>query len=209
MTAELAVEAIEQARECLLRLGVDSGRRLVQDEQRRLAGESLGDEGALLLAARERPQREIGAVCEPDTLDRLGDDGAVAAAQRAEQPSRREPACGNDLTHGRGRIDPELRALGEIAKGGAARESRRGLAEEESLARRRPLEPERESHQRCLAAPVRSRDRDELARFDGEVHVLQHGTAPVVGERDVAQLDRYRHASAFRSAARFSRMIEK
>jgi hypothetical protein len=39
--------------------------------------------------------------------------------------------------------------------------------------------------------------------------VLEHGTAPVVGERDVAQLDGYRQPSAFRSAARFSRMTEK
>ena len=39
--------------------------------------------------------------------------------------------------------------------------------------------------------------------------VLEHGPAAVVGERDVAQLDRYRHPSAFRSAARFSRMTEK
>ena len=151
----------------------------------------------------------VGAVGQPDPLDRLGDDGAVAAAQRAEQPAGREPAGGDDLAHGRRRVDPELRALGEVAERRAAGEPRRRLAEEEGLARRRPLEAEREAHQRRLAAAVRSGDRDELARLDGEVHVLEHGTASVVGERDVAQLDRYRHPSAFRSAARFSRMTEK
>ena len=69
--------------------------------------------------------------------------------------------------------------------------------------------PSASAHQRRLAAAVRPGDRDELARLDGEADVLEHGPAPVVGERDVAQLDRYRHPSAFRSAARFSRMTEK
>ena len=85
----------------------------------------------------------------------------------------------------------------------------RRLAEEERLARRRPLETEHEAHQRRLAAAVRAGDRDELACFDSEVHVREHGAATVVGERDVAQLDCYRHPSAFRSAARFARMTEK
>ena len=163
------MEAVEQPGERFLRLGVDPGRRLVQDEQRGLAGECLGDERALLLAARERAHREVGAVGQSDALDRLGDDGAVAAAQRAEQPTGREPAGGDDLAHRRRSVDPELRALGEVAEGRAAGESRRGLAEEERLARRRPLEPERKAHQRRLAAAVRPGDRDELARFDGEV----------------------------------------
>ena len=50
---------------------------------------------------------------------------------------------------------------------------------------------------------------DELACFDREVHVLEHGATSVVGERDIAQLDCYRQPSAFLSAARFSRMTEK
>ena len=195
--------------ERLLRLDVDPGRRLVQHEQRRLGGERLRDERPLLLAARERAQRHVGALGQPDPLDRLGDDRAVAAAQRAEQAAGREPARGDDLAHGRRRVDAELRALGEVAERGAAREPRRRLAEEERLARRRPLEPERQPHQRRLAAAVRTGDRDELARLDGELDVLEHRPAAVVGERDVAQLDRYRHPRAFRSAARFSRMTEK
>jgi hypothetical protein len=39
--------------------------------------------------------------------------------------------------------------------------------------------------------------------------MLQHGPAAVVGERDVAQRDCYRHPSASWSAARFARMTEK
>ena len=149
------------------------------------------------------------AVGQPDPLDRLGDDGAVAAAQRAEQAAGGQSACRNDLAHGRRRVDAELRALGEVAERGATREPRRLLAEEESFAGRGTLEAESQAHQRRLAAAVRPGDRDELAGLNREAHVLEHRAAAVVGERDVAQLDRYRHPSASRSAARFSRMTEK
>ena len=77
------------------------------------------------------------------------------------------------------------------------------------MTRRRLLEAQRQAHERRLAAAVRARDRDELARLDGEVDALEHGPAAVVRERDVAQFDGYGHASAFRNAARFSRMTEK
>ena len=60
-----------------------------------------------------------------------------------------------------------------------------------------------------LPPPFGPGDRDELARLDGEVTCSSDRLAAVVGERDVAQLDRYRHPSAFRSAARFARMTEK
>src|SRR5712691_11762234 len=49
----LAVELRQQLREPLLCVDVDARRRLVEDEQLGLGGERLGDERALLLAARE------------------------------------------------------------------------------------------------------------------------------------------------------------
>src|SRR5580765_6427157 len=51
---ELLVQTCEQRREVVLRLDVDARGRLVQDEQRRLGGECLRDEGALLLSSGER-----------------------------------------------------------------------------------------------------------------------------------------------------------
>ena len=77
---ELAVEALEQRRERLLRLGVDSGRRLVEHEQRRLGGERLGDERALLLAAGELRERPLGGRREADPVERVG------LADRARAP---------------------------------------------------------------------------------------------------------------------------
>jgi hypothetical protein len=48
---KLSVAPFQPRSECLLRLHVDAGRRLVQHQEGRLPRERLGDEGALLLAA--------------------------------------------------------------------------------------------------------------------------------------------------------------
>ena len=107
---------------------------------------------------------------EPDALDRLGDDRAVAAAKRAEEAAGREPAGGDDLAHGRGRVDAELGALREIAeRRAAARTSPPRSPKRSASPGARPLEPEREPQQRRLAAAVRAGDRDELARLDREI----------------------------------------
>ncbi len=82
--AELPVEAGEQVSERFLPLGIDAGRRLVEDEQVGLAGERLRHEGPLLLAAGEARERAIGQRPKPDTVDRLPDMVPVVAAQRAK-----------------------------------------------------------------------------------------------------------------------------
>ena len=70
---------------CVLRLHIHASRRLVEDEQPRLTGKRLGDEGTLLLAARQSRERALGQGAEPDTLDRVADDRAIPAAERAEK----------------------------------------------------------------------------------------------------------------------------
>src|SRR4029078_11625526 len=57
--AELPMEVGQEFGERLLRLGVDTGRGLVEDQQRRLPGERLGDERALLHPAGQRPKRSL------------------------------------------------------------------------------------------------------------------------------------------------------
>ena len=89
----------------------------------------------------------------------------------------------------------------------------RRLAEHAHGALARALEPEHEPQQRRLAAAVRPRDRDELARRDRERDVLEHADPGPVAERDAVELDdgiaQLVHPSAFRKAARFARMTEK
>ena len=74
----VVAEAVEEAGKRLLRLSVDARGRLVQDEQRGLAGERLGDERPLLLAAGQLRQRTGCLLGEPDVRDGRIHDRAVA-----------------------------------------------------------------------------------------------------------------------------------
>src|SRR6185503_11639085 len=71
--AERLVQLSEEGAECLLSVDVDAGCRLVEDEELWLAGERLGDEGALLLAAGEPLDRGGRVLLEADAGDRIFD----------------------------------------------------------------------------------------------------------------------------------------
>jgi hypothetical protein len=184
------MERGEKRGERLLRLGVDARRRLVEDEERGLAGECLGDEGALLHPAGERPNRAVREGCEADAVDRLRDERAVFAAEPADQPARCKPARRDDLADRRGRVAADLRSLREVAERVTVREAVRRLAVEQGRSAARPLEPEDDAHQRGLAPSVRPCERDELAFAERETHVVQHVLPGAIGERDPAKLDR-------------------
>ena len=53
-------------------LDVESGRRLVEDEEVGAAGEGEGEEDALALAARELAERAVGEAGETGEVDQLG-----------------------------------------------------------------------------------------------------------------------------------------
>ncbi len=169
---------------------VDAGRRLVEDEQRRLARERLRDECSLLHSARERADRRVGDVLEADAADRLGDEPAIVCVEPADEPARRHPPGADDLANGRRRVASDLRALREVPERPAAREAVRRLAVEVRRSRGRPLEPEKDAHERRLAATVRPGDGDELSFAEREVDVLENGLARPVSERDASELDR-------------------
>ena len=173
--AELVVQPMQQLAERVLRLDVDAGRRLVEHEQPRMRRERLRDERALLLAARQRAQPPPREGAQADALERLVDRVVVVPAQPAVRPQRRAPRF-DDLAHGRRRVQPDRRPLGEVADARAVAEAPGGLAVEQHLPARRPLEAEREPEQRRLAAAVRPGDRDELPLLDPQVDA---GRAPV------------------------------
>ena len=83
-------------------LGVDvyAGCRLVEDEEFRLAGERLRDEGALLLAAGEPLDRCGGVFLEPDAAIAASDDRLpVRPAERLSSPRRAtRPAATTSFT---------------------------------------------------------------------------------------------------------------
>ena len=146
--------------------GVDSGHRLVHDEQARVAHESAGDEDALGLPTRQDVHRGTRAVCHAHPLERLHRPGRVAG--QVPQAGGAEQARGDDLdgagAHGAAGGD----ALRDVADLPPWRAPPRGdgVAEEKRV-------PARDGRvaQECLdggglARPVGSRDRDRLSCRD-------------------------------------------
>ena len=142
--AESLVQLAEERAESLLSVDVDTGGRLVEDEELRLAGERLRDEGALLLAAGEPLDRRCRLVLEADARDRVRDRLAVGMAERPQEAATRDAAGGHHLAHGRRRVDREPGALGEIPDPVAVADAVGGLAEEARLAAGGLLEAQRD-----------------------------------------------------------------
>ena len=72
---EVALQVLEQAQDLRLHHHVERGRRLVGDEQARLARERHRDQHALALAAGELVRVVVarGAAGQPDELEQLAD----------------------------------------------------------------------------------------------------------------------------------------
>jgi hypothetical protein len=187
---EVAVQLLEKCRERLLGVDVDPGRGFVEYEQVGLSGERLGDEGPLLLTARQGRERRGRTIDEADALDRLLDDGPIALPQRAKQADARDAAGRDDFAHADGRIDSELGSLGKIADPRALAEAHGPRSEQARGSLLRAFEPQGDSKQRCLTAAVRTCDRDELTQLDLQADIPEHGHSAWIGEGDVSELDR-------------------
>src|SRR5437773_6349148 len=148
--AELAVQAIEQRRERLLRLDVDTRGRLVEHQEARLGRERLRDERALLLPTGEPRQRSLRERRQAHPLDRLVDRLAILGPQPPDEAQRR-PAGLDELAYRHRRMQGDLRALGEVPDPPA-------VADADATARR-ALEAEHEPEQSRLATTVRAGDR--------------------------------------------------
>jgi hypothetical protein len=94
---------------------------------------------------KARCWRPPESVCrgEADALDRLVDDRAVAASERPEQPSSREPSRRNHLANGGRRLGAEFASLGQVAEFASPREVVCGLAEEQGMSGKRPFQAQR------------------------------------------------------------------
>ena len=93
----LGREVDERVAEEPLRLRVDAGDRLVEHEQLGFAGERLGDEHALLLAAGELADAPPAQVAERDGAQGVVDRVAVAAPGRRHHPRRARRPARDDL----------------------------------------------------------------------------------------------------------------
>ena len=125
---QLAVEAREQRGERILGVGVDAGGRLVEDQQPRLGHDRLGDEGPLLLTPGQDRDRLVGLFRQPDPRDRGSDRVAVLGGERPEQAPPGDASGGDDLADRGGRLDTQLRPLGQVGDEPATRSDRDGPA---------------------------------------------------------------------------------
>ena len=82
-----------------------------------------------------RAETGAGRRREPDALDRLLDRGAVGRGAAPRSRAARNAAGGDDLTDGDRGLDPEPRALGEVADPRAPRARGGRLAEEHGACR--------------------------------------------------------------------------
>ena len=125
--AVLGDEMDERVAEQPLRLGVDAGDRLVEHEQLGIADERLGDEHALLLAARELAHAPAPQVGERDGAQRVV-DGVAVARRRASATSpvgrAARPRTTSSTVAGRSRR--QLRAAAARSRCGSGRSRRRG-----------------------------------------------------------------------------------
>ena len=181
-------EGLERVGEHLLVGQVDTGGRLVEEEQLRLAGQSPGDQDPLLLSTGERRDAVAGPVRQSDDLERLVDGGSVATTERPQQPSVRESPGRDDLPDRRRYAGAGAAALGDEADAPPVVEVLERRAEEAERPGRQRPEPGQRPHQRGLAGAVGSHQRHELTGAHRQVDPAQDRPA---GDRDgaVAQLD--------------------
>jgi hypothetical protein len=159
----------------------------------------------LALPARERLEGQLGGVSESDARDGRLDRGQIDLVQGTEQAANGGAPGGDELADRDRRLEAELRALGQVADPGSALNPIGRFAEELEAARARAFEPDDQPDERRLATPVGAGDAEELTPLDREVDVVQDRRAAPVGKGNPA-CAYYLQPSAFRSAARFSRI---
>src|SRR5262245_8428373 len=182
--------------------GVEADRRLVQDEDRRIAEQRGGDSEALAHAEREGACASTGDVREsdePQYVVRAAAGDAVALGDPAEMAARR--AAGMHGSRVEQRADDGERAVDvHVASAGDQR-----------LARLRRCETEQQLHRRRLAGTVRPDEpRDQAGPHRDRQAVDRDG--PSVSLRESACLDRRLHRRNGRSverAARRARVVSR
>ncbi len=170
--AVLRDEVDERVAELSLRLGVDAGDRLVEHEQVGFARERACDQDTLLLPAGELEHRPAGELGQADRLDRVVDRGTIARACPTPPAPTSEPTGRDDLADGDREIGREHATLRDVSEPGPIRERVRIDPEEVDDAGVGAQQPEEEAEQGRLPGPVRPGEGHELARREGERHVV-------------------------------------
>ena len=178
----------ERVAEQPLRFGVDTGDRLVEDQELGITDERFGDEDALLLSAGELVHAPAPQFRERDGAQRVVDGIAVRGAGPSPPTPSGEPPGAHHFLDGRRQVRWQLGPLRYVADAIAVLEAAGFLAEHRNAPRARSQQAEQDAQQRRLAAAVRADQRRELALVDPERDVGQDRRR-AVREREVLDVD--------------------
>jgi hypothetical protein len=182
-------EALERLLDEPLRFGVERGRRLVEDQDRRVPENRAGDGDPLALTAGE-PHAQVAdrriVACGSASMNWC----AFAARAAATTSSCGRSGSPNAMFE---RTVSLKRNVNCVTTAMCAEALERQVADVVAADRDATLgdvvEPRDEVGERALPAPAHAHERDDLADGDLQVDVAEHRLAGVVGERDVLELD--------------------
>jgi hypothetical protein len=161
---QLAVELRQQAEDLSGRFPVEVARRLVRDEQRRIADDRPRDRDALLLSPRELPRIVLGAVREAD--ERQGGRDVLAAlllGELREQERKLDVLVGGEDRNQVVELEDESDVAGPPPGQLTVGELGDVLAVDDDRSRRRPVDPCDQVEERALPEPDGPISREELS----------------------------------------------
>ena len=196
--AALLIQTLEDVHHLDAGARVQVAGRLVRQEDGGLVDQGAGNRHPLLLAARELVREVIHPVVEPDRVQHLASPRVTRRSVHAGAVEQGEL----DVVEGGGprqqvealehEADLPVAHLGQLV----AREPGDIPAVEQVVAAGRPVEAAEDVHERRLAGPGRSGDRDELAGLDGEAHAPERTHLDVAHGVDLGDVldrdDRFR-----------------
>jgi hypothetical protein len=182
--AIIAGEVDHQLPERVSRDGVDSRRRLVEDQHLRFVDHGHGQRQALANAQRQRPGQIVEYRPEAEALHHFLHPRVGFGERHVEQPRVQQQV----LPHGEFPIEREgLRHVADPAADSDVAAGHR-FSEQKRLALGGRKQAGEHLHGGRLAAPVRSQKAEDLAPLDGERHMID-GREAAEAARQAARLD--------------------
>ena len=178
----LIAPAADQHHEVVDRGIVDGGKRLVEQDHRRILKAHPGKQCALQLPAGQGADRASLETGQAHQCQRMADRIGVRAPEGPEKPAPLPQAHGHQIEHGDGIADIDAVLLRHVGKLPAHRQ----IADDATAQR---LEfADQPAQQGGLAGPVRPDDGQEAARRDQPAEVVDGGM-PVIAKRQVLEPD--------------------
>ncbi len=155
-------------------IGIEPGRRLVEEQEIGLQHHGAGNAGAFLHTTRDLARQMVGEWTEPDEFE-LG----LAEIPHRRAAYRRPGGQGEREVLGKRQRTEERAGLKEHTEGRHPFvQMRLAHAVDVDAAGLRPLEADQVPQQRALAASRSAQDREGRAALDLEAHVLHQDPCP-------------------------------